>query len=284
MKKVPYIFILDIDNTIIGDIYYISKEYSINKEINDICRKDNYEINFEKELKEGFLRPYLKEFLDYIHKKFAPCEVYLYTNSSYGWTNGPLVKNIEKVLDYKFSKPYFTREDSINYKKSLTEIYDKILKSLKKNKKYDIKILENDREKIVQERMIFIDDIENNLTGFRSRQLNCPKYEIRPYRDIYKNMLETYGYEIVSKREVRRLFYEESYHPYYDKNGDIFDQDELLYNIMKSMHMRICELYKEQSKNDDYFKVLIENLNDLSDKTIKKINNITRKGRPPKKK
>lgn len=273
----PYIFIFDIDGTIIGDISHISREYVINKRINDISRhseKSNYVIDFQKELKEGLLRPYFKEFIEYIKKKFNPCELFIYTRSSHAWTNGPLVSNIETALGTKFNKPYFTRENSIDNLKSLPEIFDSILKTLKSKKKYNNNTLYKYKDTILHERTIFIDDIPNNLTNMNNRQLVCPVYEFKPWRDIYANMLKHYGEDIISSKKVKQIFddYYDKYIPYHNKNGSIEDRDELLFNLMKSMHIRICEIYKQEYKNDQYFKLLKDNLSDMTDKTISKIN------------
>jgi len=103
MGKIPYIFVFDIDKTILGDVGYILSEHQFNKNIIDMnkelinSKKINYKYDFEKDLLKGLLRPYFIDFLKFCRKKFKKCEFYIYTMSSYEWTNNVLIKIIEKA-------------------------------------------------------------------------------------------------------------------------------------------------------------------------------------------
>ena len=118
MKKIPYIFIFDIDNCIIGNINYPITEALLLDTIKGVCTQKKItnkcikKINFVKILKKGLLRPYFVNFIKFIKKKYKNIELFVYTNSSYNWTHGGLVDNIEKASNIKFNKPYFTRENS----------------------------------------------------------------------------------------------------------------------------------------------------------------------------
>lgn len=269
----PTIFIFDIDKTLIGNVKYILDEYHISRVLNDIELKKEYKFDFKKELNEGLLRPYVHDFMKHIQQKFSPCEIFVYTNSSYQWTNGPLVKNIERALQIKINKPYFTRENSINYEKSIPEIFTKIMSVLKKKKMYDSLLLDKNKDKILKERIVLIDDIPNNLTTMNNRQLICPPYNYMSFRDTYTNLLNLFGEKLLETDRVKDSFYDRNHIiPYFNKNGDITEKDEMYYNICKSYCIRECELYMEQYRNDDYFLKLKDMLDNLEDKTIKKIN------------
>lgn len=270
-NKLPNIFIFDIDETIIGDISYVVNEWSINKTLNDQKRLNIYKSDFTKELKEGLLRPYFVDFLNYIKKHFAPCEIFLYTASSHGWTYGPLIKNIEKVCDCKFNKPYFTRENRIGNLKSITEIYDNILSTIKSKKVYNSNFIDKNRDIILKEHIILIDDRDNNLTSMKNRHILCPKYNYKPYREIYNNMIKIYGEDVLHSEIAKDIF--DKYNiPYKSPNGSVTDKDDVYFNMFCSICIRDCELYQQDSKDDTFFKLLIEMLKDLNDKTIKKIN------------
>ena len=165
MRKIPYIFVFDIDKTILGDVNYILCEHQFNKNIIDMnkeiinSKKINYKYDFEKDLVKGLMRPYFIDFLKFCRKKFKKCEFYIYTMSSYEWTNNVLIKIIEKATKIKFNKPYYTRENSIPYKgKSLNYITEHI------KKKY------NTTEDVSQN-IVFIDDIVNNTTVYKNTQI-----------------------------------------------------------------------------------------------------------------
>ena len=62
------IFIFNIDKTIIGDLYSL---YNIIKKIND---NDNDKIYRIEELKEKFIRPNFKDFIEFVKNKYKTVE------------------------------------------------------------------------------------------------------------------------------------------------------------------------------------------------------------------
>lgn len=84
MAKLPYIFIFDIDNCIIGDVTSVIDEYTILGYIRKNCKKNkitdkcSYNINFEEELEKGLLRPHVNDFIDFIKKNINHLN-YIYT-------------------------------------------------------------------------------------------------------------------------------------------------------------------------------------------------------------
>ena len=195
MKKIPYIFIFDIDNCIIGNINYPITEALLLDTIKGVCTQKKItnkcikKINFVKILKKGLLRPYFVNFIKFIKKKYKNIELFVYTNSSYNWTHGGLVDNIEKASNIKFNKPYFTRENSYqtqNYEKSLSNVFKIIINRLQN--KY--KILKNKKDiiKIFNNNVVFIDDIRGNLKDYPNKQIVCPKYEFNKPYDIIKKI------------------------------------------------------------------------------------------------
>jgi hypothetical protein len=266
MGKIPYIFVFDIDKTILGDVGYILSEHQFNKNIIDMnkelinSKKINYKYDFEKDLLKGLLRPYFIDFLKFCRKKFKKCEFYIYTMSSYEWTNNVLIKIIEKATKIKFSKPYYTRENSIPYKgKSLNYITEHI------KKKY------NTTEDVSQN-IVFIDDIVNNTNVYKNRQIVCPVYENTIYRDIYQNLINVYGEKMLKNSEMQVMFKKYDI-PYYDENSkDILANNKEYFEIHKLIKIKEAELYNKKYQNDVFFKKLIEKITDLSNKNIKDIN------------
>lgn len=262
--KCPYIFIFDIDNAIIGNVYYIVNEYNINKNIIDT--NDNIKpmkLDFTDDMRNGLLRPRFIDFINFCKKKYKKCEFYVYTASSYEWVHNGLVESIEKVANIKFNKPYFTREDTIPFKgKSIKIIVDHI-----KNK-YKLK---DD----INNKIVFIDDIENNTTTYKNRQIKCPKYGNIIYRDVYQNLTNLYGEKIIKTKNIENIFVNNCNLPYYNEKSDnILLKNKDYFDLLNITNKKYAELYNIKYKDDMFFATLIKNLNNLSNKNIAKINKL----------
>lgn len=290
--KLPFILILDIDATIIGNIGPCITEADILNTIYKICIKNNTVLptpcqkddmlDIQDELKNGLLRPYAKDFIVYCEKKFKYLEVFFYTNSSYRWANGPLVREIEKALKYKANRPLFTREDSIDMTKTISNIYPQILKSLLK--KYPMMTNPKHVATVFKERMIFIDDTANNLEDYPSRQIQCPGYKFAPKYDIYHKLQEKYNIpsDVFDDPEVL-LKFERFDIPVYNKNGSIYQQDIEYYHLHSLYLAKTRELEQKGTPPEDddtFFKDLIktfEKIDVLTDKEIAKVNSALKK-------
>tara|TARA_B110000444_G_scaffold250903_1_gene277997 strand:+ start:146 stop:1024 length:879 start_codon:yes stop_codon:yes gene_type:complete len=281
-KKLPYIFIFDIDNCIIGNINYpitesilldLIKMTCTQKKISNKCSK---KVNFVNVLKKGLLRPYFINFVKFIKKKYKNVELYVYTNSSYNWTYGGLVENIEKASKIKFNKPYFTRENSYqlndNFPKSLSNVF-KIIISRLQNK---YKILKNKKEvlKIFNNNVVFIDDIQNNLKDYPGKQIVCPKYEFNKPYDIIKKIKKENKIknEIINHYNVKEYITQNIKSPVKFKDTTINE-----YKIQKFKWAYYSK--KENNEKKDYFyknliKIIKNNkIKNFSFKNIELINN-----------
>jgi len=287
MKKLPFIIIFDIDNTIIGDLGMLNKEYYLLEYIYNICKKKGINtkcLSFEhfdmqEELKNGLLRPFAADFINYCNKKFKNAEVFFYTNSSYKWTNGALGENIEKALKIKVNRPFFTREDSMSLyrKKSLANIYPTIITSLLK--RYPSLNDEKIAEHIFNNRTIFIDDIMDNIFAYTNRQLVCPAYEYMPYYDVYEKCITKYKIDplIFNDKDILQYMANNDIH-IYNKNGNIYQKNKEYIAIANLYNLKRYEINKKEN-NDTYYKELIAELSKksvstkcLTDKNIKAIN------------
>jgi hypothetical protein len=234
----------------------------------------------QKELKDGLLRPYINEFLHFCNEKFKNVEVFLYTNSSYNYTNTFLATNVDKALHFKVNKPYFTRENSMiingSTKKSLVNIFPFIVKRL--SKRYPAIKSEKMLDYIINNRFVFIDDIPSNTFEYENRQLVCPKYEYRYYHDIPEVLIKKYNVnpKLFNNRLVLEYLNNTSI-PIYNKNGNIHQRNKEFVELSKEQQRKYSEVSKVK---DEYFKDLIKELskkyvnnNFISDNNIRKINN-----------
>ena len=274
IKKLPHIFIFDIDQCILGEVRYILGDFNIYEHIDNLYPgyKYDYQTEYVSDLHKGLLRPYFKEFIDFINKKYENCEIYLYSNGSYSWVNGVVGPLIEKAAGINFNKPYFTRENSLSHEKSLSKVYKIIFKGLKD--KYDNDLLEKNYDNIINNRLVFIDNLKDNTTTHKTRQIKCPDYENIIYRDVYAIMLKIYGKDILNTDIVKRFFEMNKINYKNEDVNDIINSDVLYYNATKNRTVRYCELMNIKSKQDIFFKVLIQKLSGLTDAKIAQINKL----------
>jgi hypothetical protein len=287
MNKYPFILIFDIDNTLIGDVRLLNEDAQLLEYIYNICKKEMKRdcklienINMQKELKSGLLRPYIKEFIQFCDNKFKNVEIFFYTGSSYKWTNTSLGSNIEKVLNRKINRPFFTRENMIGtskgLEKSLANIFPLIIKTLES--RYPIMHKEKEVDYIIRNRTIFIDDIKNNTYTYENRQFICPKYNYRPpIQDISEKFAKTYGIDpkIFNNKDILSYMWNNNMH-IYNKNGNIYQKNRDYCNMCRKLDIKYSRLSRT---NDRYYKDLIRELSKknvksdvISDKNIMSIN------------
>jgi hypothetical protein len=299
MKKLPFIIIFDIDHAIIGNVSTVVEEWRMLQDIHNICKKKGINAkcpspemkDFQDELKNGLLRPNVSDFITFCNTKFKNAEVFLYTNSSYSWTNGGLGKNIEKALKIKINRPFFTRENSLSMGKSLANTYPIMMKSLAKRypslKDADVS------EYVLQNRLVFIDDIADNIIQYKGRQLVCPKYNFWNKYDIYDRLITTYKIApaVFDDKDILEYLHDKGI-LVYNANGNAYQRNKEYIAIAKVYHALHDEIERKQKtqvkkkdteqseqSEDTYFKDLIKELSKkkisddiLTDKNIATIN------------
>lgn len=268
--NLPYIFIFDIDGTIIGEIHHQILEWELLKIIDPILIKQ-YDIT--DVLNNGMLRPNFKEFIEFINKKYKNVEIFVYTNSSYIWAKYGIIPNIQKIVNNKINEPYFTREDSNDRQKLLGNLYDNIIEKL--IPKYSSLKLDKNKEFIFQNQLVFIDDIKENLKDYPQKQILCPEYTKCDCYDMKSRLIDKY-YIKEDKFDNEKVlkFFEENYLPIYNIKGSLLQQDKYFQELLELRLQRRQEIL---NFNDTFFKSLISILDKektlkLDVKTIMRIN------------
>lgn len=170
MSNTPLIFVIDIDGCLIGNITPQIMLYELITEL----KANNVKINmnmshFNTKLKSCIIRPYFATFINNIKQHHPTAEFFIYTASQNKWANF-LIKQVEKVLNIKFNRPLFTRNECViidnECKKDLNIIKPTIYKALKK--KYG--------NITIQNRILMIDN--TNVFNKLDQQslLLCPTY------------------------------------------------------------------------------------------------------------
>ena len=291
MKKLPFIIILDVENTIIGDYDMLVTEWYVLEYIYNICKKKGINakcfssdlVDMQDELKNGLLRPNVGDFLRFCNTKFKNAEVFLYTSSGYAWTNLVLGKNIESALKMKINRPFLTLHNSMKNDslKSVANTYPLMIQTLVK--RYPLLKDEKVSEYILNNRTILVDDMPNDLFAYTGRRLICPKYNFANDYDIYEKLIRKYKLnpEIFNDKDILAYLHERKI-LVYNENGNDFQKNKEYIAIAKTYHAIRKEIKKNKdgiTKEDTYFKDLIKELSKkkigdeiLTDKNITTLN------------
>lgn len=276
MKKLPFVIILDVENTIIGDCDMLVTEWNVLEYIYNICKKNGIHtkcfssdlVDMQDELNNGLLRPYVSDFIRFCNTKFKNAEVFLYTNNGYSWMNQVLGKNVEKALKIKINRPFLAAHNSMasDKKKSIANTFPIMMKSLAK--RYPSLKDEKNSEYVLNNRTILIDNTVSVFFLYTGRQLICPKYTVSYEYDIYDKLIRKYKLdpEIFNDKDILAYLHERKI-LVYNVNGNDFQKNKEYIAIAKTYHTLRKEIKKSQdtTKDDTYFKDLIK---ELSNKKI----------------
>lgn len=284
-QELPIIFIIDIDNTLIGKSVSLLKFKELNNFIRDSCNRNKIDdkdeickitdrIWYEK-MDEKFFRPYMKEFLTGIKETYKNAEFFVFSTGTNNYVK-QIVGYIEKHLEnkIKINKPYFSREQSFRdenlyYIKDIN-VYDmEIIKALKKRyPKIETKITE-----VLNERTIIIDDLEVWEDDYR---------HIKIKRYMFNTIIE-FDYFLLKK------IYENQYLYNFVYNSEILQiEGENFYEFLFNYHLYMMNLYRKievdnkTEINDNEFEKLLKLIVKLKNKkgnifTKKNLTNINKK-------
>jgi hypothetical protein len=185
----PFVFLLDLDGTMQGDVRPQLQEYDLIRMVNRKIlhgKKVHYSVkNLYKDMENGLLRPGLKRSLLEIKQTHPHVEFFVYTASSTDWANY-IIPMIEKhcFRGQFFNRPILTRAQvSEAGVKSIARVYPMVEKSLASKYK-----------KILKRNVYLID---NNIVLNRSEMehlILCPSYDyahvIDPLRNIPEDVVD----------------------------------------------------------------------------------------------
>lgn len=183
----PYVFVIDIDGTMIGNCSYQSQRYSLLT----MLRKMGYKVpsvsscSHAYSPQQSLVRPGFATFVKAIKKMYGRVYFYIYTASQKDWAHQE-VTWIEKQHDLQFKRPLFTRPDCVvdgagNYRKSLQKILPRIMRSL--TKKGERGLTKQEQSYIVENQLVIID---NNAVFLdrTDRLLLCPDYNFTLFEPL----------------------------------------------------------------------------------------------------
>lgn len=246
----PYIFIIDLDGTIIGDCNYqcdlyniieLVKKYKM-KGLNKYTALCNKYLNESYSEKSLLVRPHFFTFINAMKKLYPESYFYIYTASEKKWANKEIAI-IEKHNNFKFDRPLFTRDNCIidkygDIKKSVAKILPLISKNIKIPNNYDI----SKRLLIIDNNPTFI-DYTNNL-------LICPSYNYMKFYDL-RETLPNYNKCEELKSYINRLIKEQRLSKISKKSENLEKTYKWLYKKCKKINK-----YNTKYEGDTFWKDL----------------------------
>lgn len=183
----PYVFVIDIDGTMIGDCSYQSQRYSLLS----MLRKMGYKVPAVSSCSHAYtpdqllVRPGFSTFIKTMKKMYPKAYFYVYTASQKDWATQE-ISWIEKQNGIQFRRPLFTRPDCVidgsnNYRKSLNKILPRIMRSL--SRKGEKPLTKQEQSYIVENQLMIID---NNAVFLdrTDRLLLCPDYKFTLFEPL----------------------------------------------------------------------------------------------------
>lgn len=253
-KGYPYIFIIDLDGTIIGDCSYQCEIYNIQDIIEknktqkkqqggSIIMDNKYKSSCEKSLNNSYstsssnlVRPYLSYFMKKIMQLYPNSMFFIYTASEKKWAIKE-ISIIEKNINLKFNRPIFTRDDCIidskgNIRKSVVKILPTILKVAKIPQHANIR----DNILVIDNNPFFIDYNENLL--------QCPSYNYIKFTNLWDNVPRDFLHNEELKKYVKKLIISKKMHTIENENTK-----EKIYKWLYKKYKKVNKINKKYIKD-----------------------------------
>jgi hypothetical protein len=183
----PYVFVLDLDGTIIGNCSYQCQQYTM---LNTL-KKMGYKVPSVNTCSQAYspqqqlVRPGLVSFMAAMKKMYSNVHFFIYTASQKDWAQQE-IGWIEKQHSIRFNRPLFMRPDCIvdgsgSYRKSLDKILPRIMRAL--GKKAGKQFTRQEQSYIANNQLMIIDN--NAVFLDRSdRLLLCPDYNFTAFEAL----------------------------------------------------------------------------------------------------
>lgn len=205
-SKVPYLFVLDIDGTMVGDVTMQSQYFSVISEL----RKHGFKPRVQHMIPPAFapnsklVRPGFATWLKKLQEMFPEIYFFVYTASEKRWALQEIAW-IEKLHDIKFAKPIFTREDCSpdsagHLRKSLSRIFPRMIRTVSKARG---QVLSPAQRKTILDNNTVIIDNNAVYTDRPDKLLLCPDYGYA----VFENLLNVIPKEARKHPAIQQIIY-----------------------------------------------------------------------------
>lgn len=196
------IIVIDLDNTIVGNVIYQMLAHNLCEAVKDVGSKCSggglSRISEAYKQKNRLIRPHFCDFIRTAREYFPNIMIFVYTASEKSWATKE-IQWIERNCNIQFNRPIFTRDDCVvsdsRFTKSIKNISSKLKKATKNRVDYNnILIIDNNK--------VFT-DFENNF-------IKCPDYDYILIEDLWrfipKKMLTNERMQSIITRYIEQGF------------------------------------------------------------------------------
>lgn len=228
----PFVILLDLDNTIIGNVEPQLEESNLMSYINSLSTKNNVKLNQNllfNDFRKGLLRSKFQRFIKRMRDRFPNVEFFIYTASNKDWAKY-IIKKIELHINFNFNKRIFSRNDCMFdsqrqvYYKSIKKITPDIFSVLKS--KYNLIGKKNEYN---FKHILLIDNNDVLRDEERKYWVKCPHYLnkviINPFRSIPDMCIKQYY------RQIGLYLWKKNYDNVYRFYADSFDTLARKHNV-----------------------------------------------------
>lgn len=251
----PFVVLLDLDGTVIGDITFQACEWEIVRRY-DPSRVRLFRSNLVSYLRNTqLIRPQLAYFINTLRRKAGQhVEFFIYTASEQKWASF-IVPCVEEALGVRFNRPLLTRAHVMHMSadglvtKSLSKVFPTLQRALKS--KYPLW-----SRKHISSTMLLIDNNRTLDKKERANLIQCPTYAPRHVCDILRlvsdEQLRKHMMSIASHLSKYGLF------PKLRSHTLSYSEFMLLYmqKLYEMMQMQTDNSSSSSSKSDTYWKKL----------------------------
>jgi len=245
------IFVLDLDNTIIGNCTYQSDIHILHmyqKKYNIKIINNNLVASYKENSK--LIRPYFEYFYNKIKKIYPNCYIFIYTASETKWAFKE-ISLIEKGLNIKFSRPIFTRQDCIiNSKGQYKKLISKILPKIKK--------ITNNLNENFRDNLVIIDN-NNTFNDYASNFILCKSYEYIHFIDIWENINKDFYKYTELTNYINKLIKNKKLCKYNIHENISSNELEKLYKWKYKKYKKINKI-NNNNINDNFWKILTDSI------------------------
>ena len=256
----PYVFVIDIDGTLVGNVGFQSQYASI---VNTL-KKYKIKANVQYAIPPAFgphsklVRPGFAAWVKAMQAMYKEVYFFIYTASEKSWAHLE-ISWIEKLHNIKFARPIFTRDECFNdttnsMRKSLGKIYPKIISTIVRERGSLKPLSMAQRKAIIDTHLVAIDN--NSVYNDRlDKLLLCPDYGYT----VFENLLTLIPKDVRKEPMIQQLIFSLVNTGYMCKLPD--DHEDGMYSLSNQYAWLAtkCKSLHEQNRvylHDDFWKHL----------------------------
>jgi len=257
----PTIIILDLDQTIIGNVEYQVARYSIQEKLQKLGVKtkamkkvpDAYKMN------RLLVRPGFSHFITMMKRMFPWVIICVFTASERKWANLE-ISWLQQTMDFH-PDAVFTRDDCMNiggsFRKSVGRILPKIWRLATKRRV----LTKIEKEKVLKDHLIIVDD-NAVWNDYQDHLLLCPAYDYHHFEDITDDLTKEQLANPVIRQQLLQFANEGVLCPYILKEAPADGADPILHVAKQfswmSKRCKAVLMFNRVFVRDRFWKTLIE--------------------------